>query len=921
MPPTATVLGSKTLPSALSLHSSSPSPHHPLIALASPSTSSESKVSLYRTGGNSDLVWEWTNVGEPPKPTGGGLGALKGKAKASPVGKVQQLAWSPRGERFDTSERLIHQLRELIATGNFLAVAISPATSSSSSTLAILSIHDGKPLSSPPTPLPTSSDISHLSWQSLDYAVDSSLSSWSIDLVRKFPGLPKLGKDSSGGSSGSGQGGSGSSNGPALGNFAANPGAGGPGGGGGGVFGAKQAMLERERAKEAQRVLNLREATSPGGFPSVLSDVRPDELGGTGDEKVKAMLRVKGERHDETERSILCVGDEEGKLHLYLGGSVYLGTVDAGGEGNGIVGIRVLPSTSTSSTVRFLVQISSAETLVCRQLSLPIPSSLELVIRQSSAIRSTIQHAFEALQEVRNLWDESRRIGKGWLQRVADVSRPQGVVLPPSTQLHLLLMTGRPTRSLHDFLASKMNERGLVKWEQEMGLALDRMKRVGWMSVVPALERTIVLLLEVDAWARWPDKFATYSFNRKDVLKAIEVAKEAIKQTIRLQGVVEEEERCFKAFSVWLHYELDKLAQQEGSEVRPNAAFHPVPVSSYITDSLSPQTSPVNPFLTMGLASLSIAQNSAITNGQKWVDQLQLDHSVQEEGSNETLQAMLKRLKEELSGQKERDHVAAGGPKSQEEKMIEVDEFSIEPPFAQPSTTVDEPRPTSTVATQSSPQHEALTSIPILLHFVGKLAGEVMSKAMTRIGNKSTLSERKELGQLQEEEESGRRTQRVRSVVAIEEFVHEAWVSKSSLHISRHRIDALDQIEQTAYNLERSGASIKVFDLEFVDSQQLDIAVEVSGSTGMKQCIATLHLSSLTFSRDPQLDNPPSLPLDNAIALDSTFPPSNISLSTLNGRRLATTLAGEGRRIEFHDFDSSSSPTTTTANGDDMELQ
>lgn len=48
-----------------------------------------------------------------------------------------------------------------------------------------------------------------------------------------------------------------------------------------------------------------------------------------------------------------------------------------------------------------------------------------------------------------------------------------------------------------------MNERGLVKWEQAMGLALERLRRVGWMSVAPAMERAVVLLREVDGWARW----------------------------------------------------------------------------------------------------------------------------------------------------------------------------------------------------------------------------------------------------------------------------------------------------------------------------------------------------------------------------------------------------------------------------------
>lgn len=418
------MIGSKTLPATVSLHASSISPIHPLVALASPSTSSESKVSLHRIGASFDLVWEWNNVGEPVKPAAGGLGGLKGKAKAAPVGKIEQLAWSTQGRApgsFYRAARL-DQAQIITRTGSFIAVAISPATPSSPSTLAILSVHDGKPLSAPPLPLPTSAKVSHLSWHALDYSVDRDLTSWSIDLIRRLPGLPRIVKEGAAGS-GHGPGGGGTGTGPALGNFAANPGGGG-GGGGGGVFGAKQAMLERERAKEAQRALNLRES-APSGFPTLLIDRRPDQFEGTGDENVKAMLRTRSLEHDETEKTVLCVGDEDGKLHLYLGGSVFLGSIDVGDTGNAIIQIRVLPPTS-SSAIRFLIHLSSNLQLYSRQLALPVPSSIQLVIRQSSAIRATIQHAFEALQEVRNLWDESRRIGKGWLQRVADVSRPQG---------------------------------------------------------------------------------------------------------------------------------------------------------------------------------------------------------------------------------------------------------------------------------------------------------------------------------------------------------------------------------------------------------------------------------------------------------------------------------------------------------------
>lgn len=54
--------------------------------------------------------------------------------------------------------------------------------------------------------------------------------------------------------------------------------------------------------------------------------------------------------------------------------------------------------------------------------------------------------------------------------------------------------------------------------------------------------------------ARRPEKFGTYTFERDEVLRATELAKEAVRASAFLQREVEEEERCFKQFSVWLHY-------------------------------------------------------------------------------------------------------------------------------------------------------------------------------------------------------------------------------------------------------------------------------------------------------------------------------------------------------------------------------
>jgi len=82
-------------------------------------------------------------------------------------------------------------------------------------------------------------------------------------------------------------------------------------------------------------------------------------------------------------------------------------------------------------------------------------------------------------------------------------------------------------------------------------------------------------------------------------------------------------------------------------------------------------------------------------------------------------------------------------------------------------------------------------------------------------------------------------------------------------------------------------------------------------------------LLTLLASFDEQPDNPPPLPLDDSIALDSHFPPSHVSLGSMNGRRIAFTLGGEGRRLEMLDLGDTSTAQGSSAvgGGEDVEMK
>lgn len=74
---------------------------------------------------------------------------------------------------------------------------------------------------------------------------------------------------------------------------------------------------------------------------------------------------------------------------------------------------------------------------------------------------------------------------------------------PATTQLLLLLLTGRHPRSLHDFLTAKINERGLNKWELTTSNALENLKNNLFKSLIPSIEFLIMYLSEFKAWSIW----------------------------------------------------------------------------------------------------------------------------------------------------------------------------------------------------------------------------------------------------------------------------------------------------------------------------------------------------------------------------------------------------------------------------------
>ncbi|GAA5835238.1 hypothetical protein JCM11251_006654 [Rhodosporidiobolus azoricus] len=902
----------KTLPTAAHLASSALHPHLSLVALSSPPPSSSSQspppppsVTLYRTAPPSlKVVWTWSPPAPPVDPSapqgqGGaappkkGLAAMRAammaKNKAAgagaaagaggATGTIEALRWSPDGQT--------------------LSVLVSPLASppsSTPSTLHLICLDTGlslspSPLSLPPTNPP--SRLTTLSWLSLPssaFPPSSCSSTWSERLISSLPALPPLPAE---GSSSTSSASSGPGGGPGAGLIGGGGHIGGHGGAG--VFGAKQAMLERERAKEAQRVLSVAMAC-PAGWPKLLSSSPASHPA----DQAERVSGAEGERW-----TLLVVGTSAGKVHLFLSGSIFLGTLSLPSP-SPLLGVSLLPSSSTPT-------LSLLSPSTAHPTPLHLPASLPPLLSLSTSLHTHLSHTLSSIQSARQEWDEARRLGKSWMQRIADVSRPHGVLAPPGTQLLTLLVTGRASAALSDFLSSKMNERGLGKWEQAMGSALEKLRRVGWMNVTPALERGVILLMELEGWTRWPSRASIHGLDTEEtrlaILRALELAKEVIGVTARMRREVEEEERCFVHFGRWLRYELDKLAHADSAatdqhdDKRPLASFAPLPVAHYIRHCLpilppppaaasAAQPAPpvegskVTPFLQFGLATLPLDQNPELDKAKKWVEGVVPSatsdspafsgaEAEEKERARVRLEKRLRRLKEELRGQVAEEELeqdraqrlVRGRGRGRDGPTRDFDvsmhapipsSLYASPPspasaFHQPPTPphpsfsastaqldpdLEPMKPPSSTLPLPTSRMEATQSIPAMLHLLASLVGGVLDRAVkasleVREGKVVKIDE----GQARGELTAGRGGEEQVRVRAHEEW--EVRVEGEMVRFSRVSPGDARQAQHAAFSLTSpDGAKLRVLGFEFLSfSRGTPSAREKSEGRGSDQVV------------------------------------------------------------------------------------
>jgi anaphase-promoting complex subunit 4 len=222
------------------------------------------------------------------------------------------------------------------------------------------------------------------------------------------------------------------------------------------------------------------------------------------------------------------------------------------------------------STVLLLVELERDKSVHLVGLDMTfIPQTgrnLSLVARKATQLENLLRYLLQIqLQlsaEVKAAFDLPARFLRNINESLAENDAESDFAFAA----HHLVITGECEPRLKEWLVDEVGDRGLKRWEKAVGDCLEVVRRMTSECLLPALERTQVVLSRMDGLARFADT--------RERLGLDEMTIKQVRETVDVLSIVAEdllldvgcEIREFSSFMKWLKWECEIEAMEETSE-------------------------------------------------------------------------------------------------------------------------------------------------------------------------------------------------------------------------------------------------------------------------------------------------------------------------------------------------------------------
>ncbi|KAG0040604.1 Anaphase-promoting complex subunit 4 [Podila clonocystis] len=189
-------------------------------------------------------------------------------------------------------------------------------------------------------------------------------------------------------------------------------------------------------------------------------------------------------------------------------------------------------------------------------------------IRAMGVRTRPVQHLLtymdECLEVMRKDYGKLSQLAENSAESLKDCLKTNGESKDPSAEFSQLLLTGRPSVSMDQYLQQELGHHGVKRWDKSGKAAYENMRKVAFECLLPACERLVVHMTDILAYSRWRERYGPLDLDESNVYSCIRLAGDFIGMIERLFQALKVEIKQFHEFENWLEQEghLMQLTRQ-----------------------------------------------------------------------------------------------------------------------------------------------------------------------------------------------------------------------------------------------------------------------------------------------------------------------------------------------------------------------
>ncbi|KAI1004846.1 hypothetical protein K3495_g3376 [Podosphaera aphanis] len=276
--------------------------------------------------------------------------------------------------------------------------------------------------------------------------------------------------------------------------------------------------------------------------------------------------------HDSTDSNIvdvMIIGTKEGRIHISIYDSFFIGSFDSPVFNEGIPAFLVLHATyNRSSTHVLLMKDPNKDDLSFVTMDLGFISSssgcLPLLASRSTTLQNLLRYIHQTQLLMLAEWKSTQDLPERFLRNINE-TLSERYHCDIVQALYRSVATGHTFSPVKEWLVDELSERGLKRWEKAVMTGLENLKRIVHENMFPALERFSLILSRFSGIAKFQDSEDTAIFTNHqiDILIDSVACFHLISSRILIQ--VTDEIELFTSFIAWLRYESERLASDASS--------------------------------------------------------------------------------------------------------------------------------------------------------------------------------------------------------------------------------------------------------------------------------------------------------------------------------------------------------------------